>query len=77
MKKKSLKTLRLNKNIVSSLNIIGGNFIGEGTNDATCMTSQNTQCPNTDANNCPTRAKNGCAESVDICDTDVLVCTQQ
>lgn len=74
MKKKNLKNLRLRKTVISLLSIKGGRMFDAGTNDVTCMTSVNTQCPNTDANNCPTRAKHGCVESVDICESDVLVC---
>lgn len=75
MKKKSITNLRLRKTVISSLTIKGGRMIdADGTQDASCMTSVNTQCPNTDANNCPTRAKHGCVESEDICESDVLVC---
>ena len=75
MKKKNITNLRLRKTVISSLTIKGGRFdMGDETQVATCMTSVNTECPNTDANNCPTRAKNGCVESEDICESDVLVC---
>ena len=75
MKKKSITNLKFRKTIISSLTIKGGRLVdGERTQDATCMTSVNTECPNTDANNCPTRAKHGCIESRDICESDVLVC---
>ncbi|WP_420574550.1 hypothetical protein [Kordia sp.] len=77
MKKKNITNLRLKKTIISSLTIRGGVFIdADGTQVATCMTSVNTECPNTDANNCPTRAKHGCVESQDICESDERVCPQ-
>jgi len=75
MKKKSLKNLKLRKTVISLLTLKGGAFIRAiESDDAGCFTSQNTECPNTDVNNCPTRAKNGCVESVDICESDAQVC---
>jgi hypothetical protein len=75
MKKKNITNLKLRKTVISLLTIKGGRMIdADATQDVGCFTSQNTQCPNTDANNCPTRAKHGCVESRDICESDVLVC---
>jgi hypothetical protein len=74
MKKKNLKNLKLKKTVISLLTLHGGRVLDAGTQDAGCFTSQNTECPNTDINNCPTRAKNGCVESVDICESDAQVC---
>jgi len=65
MKKRSIKSLTLNKNVISSLNALKGGAIDTTSNTGTHLTADVKDCPdNTLARGCNSLGASGC----DYCD---------